>query len=94
MEGLTPIAMRVSLWALLAATSAIALFWLMLVLMSGFEVWRESNSVGLSLQITLLLFPVALFVGLKKAARSFAGTAAIFLAGWIVAAAAVGLVSS
>ena len=81
--------MRASLWFLFSAASAISLFWLLLMLLSGFEIWRESNGVGLSLQAVMLLFPVALFVGLKKSSENPTGTVATFLVGWGVAAAAL-----
>lgn len=80
---------RASLWFLFSAASAISLFWLLLVLSSAFEIWRESSGVGLSLQVVMLLFPVALFVGLKKSLENPTGTVATFLVGWGVAAAAL-----
>ena len=81
--------MRASLWFLFAAASTISLFWLLLVLMSGFEIWRESNEPGLSIQALLILFPAVLFVGLKKSADNPTGTVATFLVGWSLAAAAL-----
>ncbi len=81
--------MRASLWLLVAAASAISLFWLSLVLMSGFDIWRESNWAGLSLQAVVLLFPVALFTGLKKSMEKPTGTVVTFLVGWGVAGAAI-----
>lgn len=81
--------MRASLWFLFSTASAIALYWLLLLLSSGFEIWRESNGIGLSLQAVTLLFPVALFVGLKKSSENPTGTVATFLVGWGVAASAL-----
>ena len=49
-SGLPIKMMRASLWLLFAAATIVAMFWMMLVLASGFEVWRESNQAGLALQ--------------------------------------------
>jgi hypothetical protein len=80
--------MRASLWLLFAAATAVAIFWLLLVLASGSAIWRESNWAGLSLQTALLLFPVCLLVALRKSSKSLTGTVAIFLFGWSAAAVA------
>jgi hypothetical protein len=89
MDGSAITLMRASLWLLFVATTAISLFWLLLVLASGFEIWRGSNGVGLTLQSALLLYPVALLIGLKKSSKSLTGTVATFVVGWCVAAAAM-----
>jgi uncharacterized membrane protein YGL010W len=80
--------MRASLWLLFAAASAISLFWLMLVVFSAFQIWRDSNAAGLALQGALILFPVALIFGLMKSKDSLARTAAVFVLSWIVVVAA------
>jgi len=82
-------AMRASLWLLFVAAAAISLFWIFLVLASGFGIWRESNAAGLSLQAALLLFPVGLYAALKKSAESLNGTIATFAGSWALAAAAL-----
>jgi uncharacterized membrane protein YGL010W len=81
--------MRASLWLLFAGSTAISLSWMCLLLASGFEVWSDSNSAGLSLQAVLLLYPVGLFVALRKSSASLNGTVATFVGGWIVAVAAL-----
>ncbi len=89
MVGLLNSIMRISLWLLFAAATALGLFWLWLVVASGFEVWRESNAAGLSMQVTLLLYPVGLFAALKSSSASFTGTVATFLVGWTLASTAL-----
>ena len=81
--------MRASLWLLFVAASAIALFWIFLVLASGFGIWRGSNNGGLTLQVALLLYPVGLLVALRKSSASLSGTLATFAMGWSVVAAAL-----
>ena len=78
--------MRLSLWLLLAASALVALFWLMLVVASGFTIWtNESNGAGLTLQTGLFLAPVALFVGLKLSKHNFGLSVALFVLSWLVA---------
>jgi hypothetical protein len=82
--------MRVSLWLLLIAAALVALFWLMLVVVSGFTIWTtESNVAGLTLQAGLLVSPVALFFGLKLSKHSVGLTVALFAFSWSVASAAL-----
>jgi len=81
--------MRGSLWLLFAAATALALFWVLLVLTSGFEVWRESNRLGLTVQAALLLYPLGLLAALKRSSESWTGTLVTFVIGWSVAAAAL-----
>jgi hypothetical protein len=82
--------MRMSLWLLLIAAAVIALFWLMLVVASGFSIWTtESNVAGLILQTGLLLSPVALFLGLKLSKHSVGLNVALFALSWSVASAAL-----
>lgn len=82
--------MRLSLWLLLVAAALVALFWLMLVVASGFTIWtNESNAVGLTLQTGLLLSPVALFLGLKLSKNSVGLSATLFMLSWLVAFAAL-----
>ena len=82
--------MRISLWLLLAAATLIALFWLMLVVASGFTIWTaESNAAGVTLQTGLLLSPVALFLGVKLSTHSVAFTIVLFAFSWFVALAAL-----
>lgn len=81
--------MRLSLWLLFGVASLVALFWLMLVAASGFEIWlSESNAAGLSLQGALVLFPISLFFGLRQSNGSPRRTGALFVVGWSIAAAA------
>lgn len=89
MDSVTIKIMRASLWSLFAAASAVSIFWALLLLTSGFEIWRESNGAGLSIQTLLLVFPVALFAGLKKSADNSIGTVATFLVGWSAAVTAL-----
>lgn len=82
--------MRMSLWLLLVAATSIALFWLMLVVVSGFSIWTTESSVaGLTLQAGFVLFPVALLFGLKLSKHSAGLTGALFAFSWSVAAAAL-----
>lgn len=82
--------MRISLWLLLVAVALVALFWLMLVAVSGFTIWTtNSNVAGLTLQISLLASPVALFFGLKLSKHSVGLTVALFVFSWSVASAAL-----
>jgi hypothetical protein len=82
--------MRMSLWVLLVAAALIALFWLMLVVGSGFTIWTtESNVAGLTLQTALLLSPAALYLGLKLSKHSVGLTAVLFAASWSIALAAL-----
>lgn len=74
--------MRASLWLLFAAATIVAMFWTMLVLASGLEVWRESNRAGLTLQAALLLFPIGLLFAVRKSIASPYGTVATFSAAW------------
>ncbi|MEJ7926306.1 hypothetical protein WG908_05980 [Sphingobium sp. AN641] len=78
--------MRLSLWLLLIAAALIALFWLMLVVASGFTIWtNESNAAGLTLQAGLVLSPGALFLGLKLSKHSIGLSTALFILSWLVA---------
>jgi hypothetical protein len=82
--------MSMSLWLLLVATTLTALFWLSLVLASGFSIWTtESNAAGLTLQASLLLSPLFLFFGLRQSKGSIRGSAAIFIAAWSTTLAAL-----
>jgi hypothetical protein len=82
--------MRFSLWLLLLAAALVALFWLMLVVVSGFAIWTTESSVaGLTLQAGLLVSPVALFLGLKLSKHSVGFTVALFAFSWSVASAAL-----
>ena len=74
--------MRASLWLLFVAATIVAMCWMMLVLVSGFEIWRESNWAGLALQAALLLFPVGLLFAVKRSIASQSGTVATFSAAW------------
>jgi hypothetical protein len=77
--------MRVSVWLLFVATTLLALFWLCLVIASRFSIWTvDSNAAGLILQIGLMLFPIALFFGLKQSQHSLRRTAALFIFGWAI----------
>ena len=89
MDSITIKIMRASLWSLFAAASAISIFWALLLLASGFAIWRESNEAGLGIQALLLLFPVVLFVILKKSSENSPGTVATFLLGWSAVVAAL-----
>jgi hypothetical protein len=78
--------MRASLWLLFAALAAISLFSWLLTVASAFQVSRESNAAGLSLQVALFLIcPVAMFVALRKSAGSSRGTLATFAVAWLAA---------
>lgn len=78
--------LRMSVWAMLMAATLVASFWLMLVFVSGFDIWAtESNAAGLTLQAALIVFPVALFFGLKLSAGSFRRTVALFVTAWATA---------
>jgi hypothetical protein len=82
--------MRMSLWLLLVAAVLVALFWLMLVLVSGFSIWTtESNVAGLTLQAGLLLSPVALFFGLRLSKHSVGLTVVLFALSWSVVSTAL-----
>ncbi len=82
--------MRMSLWFLLVAAGFIALFWLVLVVVSGFTIWTiDSNVAGLTLQAGLVLSPVALFLGLKLSKHSADLTTALFASSWCVVFAAL-----
>ncbi len=61
------------------------LFWLMLVVVSGFTIWtNDSNAAGLTLQTGLLIFPATLFLGLKLSKHSVGLSVALFLLSWSV----------
>jgi hypothetical protein len=78
--------MRMSLWLLMVAAALVALFWLMLVVVSGFTIWTtESNVAGLTLQTGLLLSPVVLFFGLKLSTHSVGFSVALFALSWSLA---------
>lgn len=79
--------MRMSLWVLLAGALAVSIGWIWLVVLSGFQIWRESNAAGLALQGAFLLSPLALLFGLKSSQGSFVRTTMIFAASWTVAVA-------
>ncbi|WP_126172728.1 hypothetical protein [Altericroceibacterium xinjiangense] len=82
--------MRLSLWFLLGAASLVAIFWLALVVVSGFEIWlTESNTAGLILQSALILFPVSVFFGIKQSKGNFSRTSAVFALAWTIAAVAM-----
>ena len=75
--------MRLSLWPLLVGVGLVALFWLTLVVFSGFTIWSvDSNVAGLTLQASLLLSPVALMLGLKLSKHSVGFTVALFALRW------------
>jgi hypothetical protein len=77
--------MRMSLWLLLAGALVVSVGWVWLVILSGFEIWRESNAAGLALQSAIVLLPLAVFLGLKNSKDSFTRTAAVFAVAWPVA---------
>ena len=84
--------MRVSIWVLLLIATPVALFWLVLVLLSNFRIWtHESNIAGLALQSGLLLFPVALIFGLRQSKGSFSRTITLFCISWVVALTALAI---
>ena len=87
--GFTIKMMRASLWLLFVAATIVVMFWMMLVLASGFEIWRESNWVGLTLQAALLLFPIGLLFAVRKSRASPSGTVATFGAAWCLVASAL-----
>lgn len=75
--------MRASLWLLMAAASALALFWLVLVAASDFSIWTtDSNAAGLTLQAALLLSPIGLLVALKQSRGSLWRTLLLFGLAW------------
>ena len=77
--------MRASLWLLLAAASAVALFWLVLVVASDFSIWTtDSNAAGLTHQAALLLSPIGLLLALKQSRGSLWKTALLFGLAWSV----------
>jgi len=81
--------MRLSLWLLFGVASLVAVFWLVLVVASGFEIWlTDSNAAGLGVQAALLLFPVGLFFALKESKGSPNRTATLFAVAWGIAMAA------
>lgn len=89
MGGLTIKMMRASLWLLFAAAAIVAMFWMALVVLSSFEVWRESNWIGLTLQAALLLFPIGLLFAIRKLIASPSGTVVLFIAAWCLVASAL-----
>ncbi|WP_335311007.1 hypothetical protein [Sphingomonas phyllosphaerae] len=89
MSGLPIKMMRASPWLLFAAAAIVAMFWMILVLASGFEVWRESNRAGQTLQAALLLFPAGLLFAMRKSISSPFGTIATFSTAWSLVASAL-----
>jgi hypothetical protein len=69
---------------LCAATLLISFSYGVLVLASRFEVWRESNKAGLTLQSATVLLPFAVILGLKNSKDSFTRTATVFAVAWTV----------
>ena len=82
--------MRMSLRLLLVAAALVALFWLMLVVASGFTIWMtDSNVARLTLHTGLLVSPMVLFFGLKLSRHSNSLTVLLFAISWSVAFAAL-----
>lgn len=76
-------AMRASLWMLLVGATLLAAFWLVLVVASGFGIWlHDSNEAGLALQGALFLFPVGLWLGLRRSAGDARRSSALFIISW------------
>ena len=81
--------MRASLWLLFAAAACVATFWMVVVLASNFEVWRESNTAGVTLQAVLLLYPIVLLIAVRRSSASLPGTYTTFAIAWSLAAGAL-----
>lgn len=81
--------MRLSLWLLVVAATAVGSFWLLLVVGSGFSIWNDSNLAGRVIQCLLVFYPVVLALSLSKTKNSVAGTIATFGIGWAVAGCAL-----
>jgi len=80
--------MRGSLWLLLATATLVSVYYWLFNTMSGFAIWRESNALGVILQIGLFfVYPAVLFLALKKSSKSNIGTGATFALGWTAVAA-------